>query len=318
MAEGVSFVTAHRRALKPVASPAETRARRAGCKPAGQGEVGVMQVSRAGQTRRVGDGPTADSVVAALWHEYKSDATSESREQLILHYAPLLRLAADHVASSSRNVDRADLASFGLFGLIDAIEKFDPGRGFKFETYAMTRIKGAIIDELRSIDWVPRRVRADARAIGRVTSLLERELRRSPSNAEIAAELGLHEDQLERALFRIATARVLSLDETVTDDTNYRTPLQLSDTIADPAADLFERIEITESLADAVGALVERDRLVITLYYYESLTLAEIGAVLGVTESRVCQIHTQAIVKLRRLIAKADQERDVTRVAVPA
>jgi RNA polymerase sigma factor FliA len=241
-----------------------------------------------------------------LWRDYKADRAPDAREGLILHYARLVKFAADRVAAGvPQHVDRADLVSYGLFGLIDAIDKFDLGRGIKFETYAISRIKGAILDELRSIDWVPRSVRAHARAIDRVHGLLEGELRRSPSRAEVAAELGVLPSQLDQARSRVAAASVLALDEPIGLDGGDGGTATLGDTIADPV-DAFESWEISDSVSRAIGTLPDRDRLVLTLYYYEQLTLADIGAVLGVTESRVCQMHTSAIVKLRRAIARAD------------
>jgi RNA polymerase sigma factor for flagellar operon FliA len=256
------------------------------------------------------------ATIAELWQEYKEGNTRDARERLILHYSPLVKFVAGRVAAGlPQNIDQSDLVSYGIFGLIDAIDKFDPGRGFKFETYAISRIKGAIIDELRSIDWVPRRVRADARAIEGVRSRLESELCHSPSHAEIAAELGLRPAQLEQARAQIAVSRVLTLDELITAGRDDGTSTTVGETIADPA-DPFENMETNQSLAHAINTLPERDRLVVTLYYYEQLRLADIGAVLGITESRVCQIHAKAMVELRRQLAKSEREHRGTRARV--
>ena len=152
--------------------------------------------------------------IAELWRDYKDGGTSDARERLILHYSPLVKFVAGRVAAGlPQNIEQSDLVSYGIFGLIDAIDKFDPGRGYKFETYAISRIKGAIIDELRSIDWVPRSVRAKARAIERAYSKLENELRRSPEDKEVATELGLTEDELATTLGQISFVGVVALDE---------------------------------------------------------------------------------------------------------
>ena len=250
-----------------------------------------------------------DRSVAALWQEYKENASPEARELLILQYAPLVKLAAGHMVDWPQQVDRTDLVSFGLFGLIDAIEKFDPGRGFKFETYAITRIKGAIIDELRSLDLVPRRVRADARAIAAVRVALEHELCRAPTHAEISTALGVRRDQFERARSEIAFANVTSLEKPVARSRGGQTSARLADTIADPA-DHFESLVIAQNLASAIATLPERDRLMLTLYYFEGLTLSEIGDLLLITESRVSQIHTNVLATLRRHLARCQEEDD--------
>lgn len=254
------------------------------------------------------DDPSAD-VVAELWREYKARATPEARERLILHYSPLVKFVAGRVAAGlPQSIEQADLVSYGIFGLIDAIDKFDPGRGFKFETYAISRIKGAIIDELRSIDWVPRSVRAKARAIERAYSKLENELRRTPDDAEVASELGMSEPELNEVLSQVSFVGLVALDELLASGGNDRGGTStVGDTIADRAHDPVEAFEIDEMkhlLADAINRMPDRERLVLTLYYYEGLTLAEIGSVLGVTESRVCQIHTKAILQLRARMAE--------------
>ncbi|HZP28808.1 MAG TPA: FliA/WhiG family RNA polymerase sigma factor, partial [Acidimicrobiia bacterium] len=210
--------------------------------------------------------------------------------------------------------EQADLVSYGIFGLIDAIDKFDPARGFKFETYAISRIKGAIIDELRSIDWVPRSIRAKARAIERAYSKLENELRRSPGDAEVAAELGVTEEELNSTLSQISFVGLVALDELLaagnSSSADKGGSATVGDTIADRAHDpveAFETDEMKHLLADAINRMPDRERLVLTLYYYEGLTLAEIGSVLGVTESRVCQIHTKAILQLRARLAEPER-----------
>ena len=247
-------------------------------------------------------------LVAELWADYKGHGTQEARERLILHYSPLVKFVAGRVAAGlPQNIEQADLVSYGVFGLIDAIDKFDLERGFKFETYAVSRIKGAIIDELRSIDWVPRSVRAKARAIERAYSKLENQMRRTPDDKEVAAELEMTEVELDQALSQISFTGIVALDEILGGGNGERGGTTLGDTITDGAHDPVESFEVDEMkhlLADMINRMPDRERLVLTLYYYEALTLAEIGDVLGVTESRVCQIHTKAILQLRARLAE--------------
>src|SRR5690242_9601722 len=258
---------------------------------------------------------TPPDPIAELWSEYKAAGAPDARERLILHYAPLVKFVAGRVAAGlPQNIEQSDLVSYGIFGLIDAIDKFDPGRGYKFETYAISRIKGAIIDELRSIDWVPRSVRAKARAIERAYSKLENELRRSPEDREVAAELGMSEEELAGILSQISFVGIVALDELLSASADRTGGATVGDTIADRAHDpveAFESEEMRHVLADAIQRMPDRERLVLTLYYYEGLTLAEIGAVLGVTESRVCQIHTKAIFQLRGRLSEPLPERGI-------
>ena len=251
-------------------------------------------------------------LVNKLWKDYKKKGTTEARERLILHYSPLVKFVAGRVAAGlPQNIEQSDLVSYGIFGLIDAIDKFEVERGFKFETYAISRIKGAIIDELRSIDWVPRSVRAKARAVERAYSKLENELRRNPDDREVAAELGMSEDELGQTLSQISFTGLVALDEIIGGGNGERGggSSTLGETVADRGGahdpvEAFEVDEMKHLLADLINRMPDRERLVLTLYYYEALTLAEIGQVLGVTESRVCQIHTKAILQLRGRLAE--------------
>ncbi len=253
----------------------------------------------------------AAALVADLWQQYKTDSAPDARERLILHYSPLVKFVAGRVAAGlPQNIEQADLVSYGIFGLIDAIDKFDPERGFKFETYAISRIKGAIIDELRSIDWVPRSVRSKARAIERAYSKLENELRRTPDDNEVASELGLSESEFAQTLSQISFVGLVALDELLSAGSERGNSGTVGDTIADSAHDpvqAFELDEMKHVLADAINRMPDRERLVLTLYYYEGLTLSEIGQVLGVTESRVCQIHTKAIFQLRGRLSEPER-----------
>jgi len=246
--------------------------------------------------------PEQDGGVPDLWAQFKGTGDAKAREGLILHYSPLVKFVAGRMGVGlPRNVEQADLVSYGIFGLIDAIDKFDLERGFKFETYAVNRIKGAILDELRALDWVPRSVRARAREIQRSLAEMEHSLKRSVSDEELAAHMNLPLETLQDQLAEISTLGLVALDELL--NTSERDSASVGDLLPDPrAADPvaeFETDETRRALADAINRLNERDRLVVTLYYYEGLTLAEIGDVLGVTESRVCQIHTKSVMSLR-------------------
>jgi RNA polymerase sigma factor for flagellar operon FliA len=250
--------------------------------------------------------------IERLWQELKATGSTAIRDQLIVHYSPLVKYVAGRVAVGlPQNVDQGDLVSYGIFGLIDAIEKFDLERGFKFETYAISRIKGAIIDELRSIDWVPRSVRSKARSLEKAYGKLEGELHRTPTDAELADELGMTDNQLQSTFSQISFIGLVALDEMLGGERTGGDSMTLGDTIADtrdgPMAS-YEVEEMRQILAQAINDMPEREKIVLTLYYYEGLTLAEIGEVLGVTESRVCQIHTKSVIHLRAKIAASERE----------
>src|SRR6266542_2903574 len=257
-----------------------------------------------------------DESVAALeslWRDFKVSHDEGLRERLILHYSPLVKYVAGRVSVGfPATIEQADLVSYGIFGLIDAIEKFDIERQIKFETYAINRIRGAIIDELRAIDWIPRSVRFKAREVERALGELESRLLRPPSDAELAEELGVSLDDLQETLNQINLVSVVALDELMSVGGEKGEAVSLVDTLADSkAADpqmSFESEEIRHILAQAINHLPERERLVITLYYYEGLTLAQIGQVLGVTESRVCQMHTKAVLQLRNKMAEVTHD----------
>ena len=252
--------------------------------------------------------------LARLWEEFKqnevSGAREGARERLILHYAPLVKYVASRVATGlPASVDQADLVSYGMFGLIDALEKFDPGRGNKFETYAIPRIKGAIIDELRAMDWVPRSVRFKAREIEKAYSDLESLHKRGPTEKEVAARLGVTLRELHEVINQISFVQVLQLDEILSVGSDRGEQVSLLDTLADRGTDPTTALEGEETrglLAAAINSLSEREKIVVTLYYFEGLTLAEIGEILGVTESRVCQIHTKAVGQLRLQLVETE------------
>jgi RNA polymerase sigma factor for flagellar operon FliA len=258
------------------------------------------------------DPAAVDAAIAALWREFKETKDPPLRERLILHYSPLVKYVAGRVgAGLPPNIEQADLVSYGIFGLIDAIEKFDISRAIKFETYAISRIKGAIIDELRAIDWIPRSVRYKAREVEKAYAALEARLHRTPTEAEVAGELGIALDDLHAIFSQVSFVNVIALDELLNVGGERGDKLSLVDTLEDTKAEdpvaAFESEETKYLLARAINTLPEREKIVVTLYYYEGLTLAEIGQVLGVTESRICQMHTKAVLQLR---AKLNDSRD--------
>jgi RNA polymerase sigma factor FliA len=243
-----------------------------------------------------------------LWKRYKTSGDERARERLVVAYSPLVKYVAGRMGSNlPAHVDEADLISYGLTGLISAIERFDLSRAIKFETYAITRIRGSIIDELRTLDWVPRSVRARAREIERANQKLEARLQRAPTDEEMASELGISVSDFNESLVQISTSTLVALDELWNTNENDGDHVSLLDTIADRRAPNPEQIvdqgEVRDRIADAIAALPEREKLVIALYYYENLTLREVGEVLGVTESRVSQLHTKAVLRLRSKLA---------------
>ncbi len=250
--------------------------------------------------------------VAQAWDEYKGSGSASARDQLILHYSPLVKYVAGRVAVGlPSNIEQADLISYGIFGLIDAIDKYDQSRNIKFETYAISRIRGAIIDELRAIDWVPRSVRFKAREVEKAYGALENRLKRPPSDVEIAAEMGISTEDLNHIYTQLSTVSLIALDELMSVEGDKGDKVSLLETLEDTKIagpmEAFESEEMKEILIDAVNRLSEREKRVITFYYFVGLTLAEIGQVLGVTESRVCQIHTKAVLALRSKISEATQ-----------
>jgi RNA polymerase sigma factor FliA len=249
--------------------------------------------------------------VRALWEDFKASGSPAARDQLILKYSPLVRYVAGRVGVGlPPNVEQADLVSYGIFGLIDAIEKFDLDRAIKFETYALSRIRGAIIDELRSMDWIPRSVRSKAREVERTYAELETELHRTPTEPEVAARMGIPLRDLHSIFSQVSYVNVVALDELLGGGGGGEKGegMSLGDTLKDTKAVdpvmAFEGEETKYLLARAIDQLPEREKIVVTLYYYEGLTLAEIGSVLGVTESRICQMHTKAVLQLRGRLAE--------------
>ncbi|GGB97880.1 RNA polymerase sigma factor WhiG [Cellulomonas carbonis] len=256
----------------------------------------------------------ADDAVAveSLWTVFKETGDRAARERLILHYAPLVTMVANRVgAGLPSTVEQADLVSYGMFGLIDAIEKYQTDRAVKFETYASSRIRGAIIDELRAIDWIPRSVRTKARAVDRAFAELEGELRRAPTEQEVADRLKIGVGELRAVFTQLSTVNVAALDELLGGGSDRGDSLSLLDTLEDPGAvDPAGSVEAQETkilLARAIEKLGEREKIVLVLYYYEGMTLAEIGRILGVTESRISQMHTAAMLRLRSTLQESER-----------
>lgn len=239
-----------------------------------------------------------------LWENYMAVKSPATREAIILRYAPLVKYVAGRVAIGlPSNVEFDDLVSFGVFGLMDAIEKFDPSRGIKFETYAIARIRGAILDGLRSNDWVPRSVRQKARELERICAELENRLGRSATDQEICDAMNLSMQDFFQLLSEVSCTTLSSLDELWSVNSSDEDSVRVLDLVRNnESEDPLHHVEIEEiktTLAGAIDSLPERERMVIALYYYEGLTLKEIGEIMEISESRVSQIHTKAIFRLR-------------------
>lgn len=231
--------------------------------------------------------------VDSAWESWHDSSDTSAREWLVVHYASLVKFVAGRLAAGlPRSVDIGDLVNAGVLGLMSAIDRFDPAQGFKFETYAVPRIRGAILDSLRALDWVPRRVRSRSRQVQDAISALEGELGRTPADDEIAHKLGIALEEFNDWLTEISSGSVGPLDHVALDAAPH------SDANAQPGLALEEE-ELKAAMRREIGNLPERERGVLVLYYDEGLTLSEIGEVLNVTESRVSQIHTKAVLQLR-------------------
>ena len=251
----------------------------------------------------MGDNLLAEKTEEELWQLYRDTRNPDIREILVKQYAPLVKYVAGKVAvGMPHSVEFDDLVGYGVFGLFDAIEKFDPDKHVKFKTYAVTRIRGAIFDELRSIDWVPRSVRQKTREIEESVRRLEASLGRAATDQEVARDLGITTKELEKLMIKISGTSILSLNDVwYTGDDNDK--VSIADSIESPQSlnpdVIVEKDEIKRVIVEAIQELPEKEKTVLVLYYYEDLTLKEIGQVLEVTESRVSQLHTKAIVRLR-------------------
>jgi len=238
-----------------------------------------------------------------LWQEYRNSADQTIRDAIVKQYAPLVKYVAGKVSvGMPQNVDFDDLVGFGIFGLFDAIEKFDPDKHVKFKTYAVTRIRGAIFDELRTIDWVPRSVRQKTREIDETVQHLEAKLGRSASDGEVAGEMGMSLEQYNQMMLKVSGTSMLSLNDVwYTGEDNDK--ISIAENIESPDSlrpdAIAEKDELRRVIVDAINEIPEKEKKVLVLYYYEDLTLKEIGKVLDVTESRISQLHTKAISRLK-------------------
>lgn len=252
--------------------------------------------------------------LSQLWYEYKRRNSDKAREALILYYVPLVKYTAGRLAIGLRGYfEIDDLVSAGVYGLISAIDKFDPEKGVKFETFALARIKGAIIDWLRAIDWVPHSIRAKFRDLEDTYAYLEQQLGRYPEDHEVASYKGLTMEQFYQILQEITPITIISLDDYFYNFSKIRdNSLSLGETLADPRikepSEFVEFKELKQTLVKAIEKLPEKERLVIALYYYNGLTLKEIGEILGLSESRICQLHTKAILRLRGYLSRKKGE----------
>ena len=238
-----------------------------------------------------------------LWLEYKKTRSPQLRDKFIRQYMPLVKYVAGKLAvGMPGSVEFDDLVGFGQFGLLDAIEKFDPGKNVKFKTYAVTRIRGAIFDELRQLDWVPRSVRQKSREIEDTIVDLESKLGRTATDAEIAEKMGVSEAEYQQTVMKVSGTSVLSLND-VWYSGNDNDHMSIGDSIESPSSlnpdVIVEREEIRKVIVEAINELPEKEKMVIVLYYHEDLTFKEIGEVLEVSESRISQLHTRANLRLR-------------------
>lgn len=250
----------------------------------------------------------ADNIIngvpeSKLWSRYRKTKDAGIRDAIIKQYAPLVKYVAGKVSiGMPHNVDFDDLVGFGVFGLFDAIEKFDPEKHVKFKTYAVTRIRGSIIDELRSIDWVPRSVRQKSRELDEAVQRLEARLGRAATDEEIAGEMNLNRNDFNKVMLKVSGTSLLSLND-IWNSGEENDKVSLVDTIESPSSlqpeMIVEKDEIKRVIVEAIQNLPEKEKKVLVLYYYEDLTLKEIGKVLEVTESRISQLHTKAISRLR-------------------
>ena len=246
-----------------------------------------------------------------LWVEYGKYKSQNIKEKLIIEYSPLVKYVAGRLnIYFGQNVEYDDLVGYGVFGLIDAIDKYDYNKGVKFETYATLRIRGSIIDSIRKADWLPRSLRQKQKNIDKIYNKYENEYGRIANDEEMANELNIPIVNFRKQLSQIHSGTLISLDEYIDLNQGYNQITSIKDEMAQPQ-DIIENNEVLESLAVSIEGLTEKEKIVITLYYYEELTLKEISFVLGVSESRISQLHSKAIVKLRNKLAISMWKREL-------
>lgn len=244
------------------------------------------------------------SSIDSLWREYKETGSKVAKDKLLVEYAHLVKYITQRLAVNlPKSVDRNDLVSAGIMGLIKAVETFEPERGFKFETYAGHKIRGAVLDDLRALDWVPRSIRQKSRDLQKVFVKLENELGRAPYDDEVCEELGISISEYEELLAEVTPSTIVSLEEALPDRNSDSKEIRIIDQVEDPgSSNPLKELgysEVKSILKESIANLPEKEKLVVALYHYEELTLKEIGVVLDLTESRVSQIHSKAILKLR-------------------
>ena len=239
-----------------------------------------------------------------LWETYRKSPTPEMREQIILEYAPLVKVVAGRLGMYlGYNVEYEDLVSYGIFGLIDAIDKFDMQKDVKFETYASLRIRGAILDQIRKMDWIPRTVRQKQKKIDEAIRNIEMRTGKNATDEQVAGELGLEQEELTEWQSRLKITNVISLNEFLEQGQEPVMDARGNSHFSQPE-DVVSESELKQVLEEALEVLTEKEKKVILLYYYEDLTLKEISKVLEVSESRVSQLHTKALLKMRAKMGK--------------
>jgi len=246
---------------------------------------------------------SAEQREVVLWQQYQDTRDSRIRDHLVEQYAPLVKYVAGKVAANlPSSVEYDDLVGYGVFGLFDAIDKFDPEKHVKFKTYAVTRIRGAMYDHLREMDWVPRSVRQKAKEIEQAVMILEARLGRPASDSEIACSMNLCEEEFSHLMSKISSTAILSLNDIWNSGTDSE-KMCIGESIESPRVlnpdSSVEKEEIRRVIKQAINELPEKEKKVLVLYYYENLTLREIGQILDVTESRISQLHTKAIIRLK-------------------
>lgn len=239
-----------------------------------------------------------------LWDEYKRTRSPEIKEALILKYASLVKCVAGRIGVYfGGNVEYEDLVSYGVFGLIDAIDKFDLDKGVKFETYASLRIRGAIIDSIRNLDWIPRSLRQKSKELEKVYADLEHELGRSATDEDVAKKLGISTEEFGKMLNDINISSLVSLDEFLEQNYDHGVSPRETSKEMQPEGHM-EKTELKSILGKSIDLLPEKEKLVVSLYYYEDLTLKEISAIMHVSESRISQLHTKAILRLKGKLSR--------------
>ncbi|MDY6352583.1 MAG: FliA/WhiG family RNA polymerase sigma factor [Lachnospiraceae bacterium] len=242
---------------------------------------------------------------SSLWDEYSKHPSQEIREKLIIEYSPLVKIVAGKMSMYLCNkVEYDDLVGYGIFGLIDAIDKFDLKKDVKFETYASLRIKGAILDQIRKMDWIPRTIRQKQRAYDEAVKNLWQRNGKEPDDSEIADEMGLTEDEYLSFMSTLKMTNLVSLNEFMDAGGNEPAMDPKNNSFFEEPEQKISRDELKDKLQESLSLLTEKERKVILMYYYEELTLKEISEVLSVSESRVSQLHTKALLKMRKVMGK--------------